>query len=133
MKGYVRKSLLQFQHSKPTKHYAAPSQYIPPNNSQKQQMTNLNLSKPMTKAQTRFLQQVTGKFLYYARAVDCTMLHALNNLATQTHSGTQKTMKAAKHFLNYCANNPNSAKLYRASNMILNIDSDTTYLIAPKA
>ena len=54
----------------------------------------------MTKAQNHFLQQVTGKFLYYARAVDCTMLHALNDLATQTHSGTQKTMKAVKTFLN---------------------------------
>ena len=70
-------------------------------------MTNLDLSKLMTKTQTQFLQQVTGKFLYYARAVDCTMFHALNDLATQTHSGTQKTMKAVKHFLNYCASNLN--------------------------
>ena len=31
MKGYIKKALLQFQHMKHTKHYAAPSQYIPPN------------------------------------------------------------------------------------------------------
>ena len=78
----------------------------------------------MTKAQTHFLQQITGKFLYYARAVDCTMFHALNDLATQTHSGTQKRMKAVKHFLNYCTSNPDSTTLYRANDMILNIDSD---------
>ena len=61
------------------------------------------------------------------------MLHALNNLATQTHSGTQKTMKTVKHFLNYCARNPDSATLYRASNMILNVNSNAAYLAAPKA
>ena len=133
MKGYVKKALLQFQHKDPTRHYAAPSQYIPPNYGQKQQMTNIDLSKPMTKAQTHFLQQITGKFLYYARAVDCTMLHALNDLATQTHSGTQKTMKAVAHFLNYCASNPEAATLYRVSDMILHINSDTAYLVAPKA
>jgi len=133
MKGYVKKALLQFQHKEPTRHYAAPSQYIPPNYGQKQQMTNIDLSKPMTKAQTHFLQQITGKFLDYARAVDCTMLHALNDLATQTHSGTQKTMKAVQHFLNYCASNPAAITLYRASDMILHIDSDAAHLVAPRA
>ena len=133
MKGYVKKALLQFQHAKPNWHYTAPSQYIPPNYGQKQQNTNLNLSKPMTKAQTPFLQQVTGKFLYYTRAVDCTMFHALNNLTTQTHSGTQKTMKSVQHFLNYCASNPDSPTLYRESDMILNINSNAAYLVALKA
>ena len=40
-----------------------------------------------------------GKFLYYARAVDGTMLHALNELASATHKGTQKTAIAMNHFL----------------------------------
>ena len=132
MNGYFKKALLQFQHLKPNKHYAAPSQYILPNYGQKQQMTNLNLSKPMTKAQTRLLQQVTGKFLYYTRAVDCTILHALNDLATRTHSGSQKIMKAFKRFLNYCASNPDSATLYRVSDMILNIETDAAYLVSSK-
>ena len=42
-------------------------------------------------------------------------------------------MKAVNHFLNYCASNPEAATLYRASNMILSIDSDAAYLVAPKA
>ena len=96
-------------------------------------MTNLDLSKPMTKAQTHFLQQVTGKFLYYACAIDCTMLHALNDLATQTHSGTQKIMKAVKHFINYCASNPDSTTLHCVSDMILHIDSGAAFLVARKA
>ena len=79
------------------------------------------------------ITEYTGKFLYYARAVDCTMLHSLNDLATQTNSGTQKTMKAMNHFLNYCTSNPEAATLYRGSNMILHVDSDAAYLVAPKA
>ena len=42
-------------------------------------------------------------------------------------------MKAVTHFLNYCASNPEAATLYRASNMILHINSDAAYLVAPKA
>jgi hypothetical protein len=45
-----------------------------------------------TKKETKLLQQVCCKFLYYARAVDITMLHALNDLATQTTKGTEKAM-----------------------------------------
>ena len=44
----------------------------------------------MTTEQTKLLQQVCGTFLYYTRAVDCTMLHALNDLATRVKDGTQK-------------------------------------------
>ena len=50
-----------------------------------------------------------------------------------TTIGTQKTMKTIKHFLNYCASNPDFTTLYLASDMILNIDSDAAYLVAPKA
>ena len=48
-----------------------------------------------------------GKFLCYARAVDTTMLYALNDyLATQITKGTEKTMEAlTTHILNYCVCN----------------------------
>ena len=42
----------------------------------------------MTTIQTKLLQQVYGTFLYYVRAVDCTMLDALNDLATRVKDGT---------------------------------------------
>ena len=61
------------------------------------------------------------------------MMHSLNDLAIQTHSGTQKTVQATTHFLDYCSTNPNATKLYRTSDMILNIHSDAAYLVASKA
>jgi hypothetical protein len=61
------------------------------------------------------------------------MMHGLNDLATQTTTGTQITAAAMEHFLNYCATNPNAALLCRASNMVLMNDSDTAYLVVPGA
>ena len=61
------------------------------------------------------------------------MLHALNCLSTQVNSGTKRTKKALKHFLDYCYDNTNAVKLYAASDMILFIDSSAAYLVGPEA
>ena len=81
----------------------------------------------------KHLQEMTGKFLYYGRAVNDTMLHALNCLSTQINNGTKRTKVALKHFLDYCYDNPDAVKLYFASDMILYIDSDAAYLVEPRA
>jgi len=46
--------------------------------------------------QMNYLQRVVGNFLYYARAIDKTMLHALNNIVTATSKGTQATLAAVE-------------------------------------
>ena len=71
--------------------------------------------------------------MYYARAVNDTMLHALNCPSKQINCGTKQTKAALKHFLDYCYNNPNAVKLYVANNMILFIDSYAAYLVQPEA
>ena len=40
-----------------------------------------------------YVQQVVGTFLYYARAVNCTMLCALGSLASQQANPIQKMME----------------------------------------
>ena len=57
------------------------------------------------------------------------MLHALNDLATRVNDGTQETINALQHFLNYCATNPESTVLFWASDMILQNHSDAAYLV----
>ena len=42
-------------------------------------------------------------------------------------------MKQCRTLLDYCATYPNVFLRYNASDMILNIDSDAAYLVAPKA
>ena len=48
----------------------------------KQQLTRIDTSVPMSKAQKNLLMEMAGKFLYYDRSIDNTMMHALNNLIT---------------------------------------------------
>jgi hypothetical protein len=61
------------------------------------------------------------------------MLTAIGSIATQQTNGTQATMKAVTQLLNYCATHPDAVVRYYASNMILEVDSDASYLSAPKA
>ena len=134
MPGYVKKALLQFQHIKEGgKKQHSPSPYTVPVYGKKCQMTDIDLTAAMTKNDKSQLQKTTGKFLYYGRAVDDTMLHALNCLATRINDGTARTKAALKHFLDYCHDNPDAVKLYVASDMILFIDSDALYLVEPMA
>ena len=79
------------------------------------------------------LQETTRKFLYYGRAVNDTMLHALNCLLTQINNGNAQTKTALKHFLDYCYDNLDAVKLYVASDMALFINSDAAYLVEPEA
>ena len=76
---------------------------------------------------------MAGGVLYYARAVDCTMFHTLNNLATRVKNGTQKTVEALNHFLAYCATHPEAVVLHQASDMMLHNHSDAAYLVATGA
>ena len=87
-----------------------------------------DLTPPLNAADTLYLQQVVGTLLYYARAVDPTMLVALGTLAEQQSHGTQQTLEAIVQLLNYAATHPNATIRYHASNMILHIDSDASYL-----
>lgn len=74
-----------------------------------------------------------GTLLYYARSVDPTMLVALNELSHEQANPTETTESKLKHLLDYAATHPIATIRYYASDMVLWIDSDATYLVAPKA
>jgi len=52
---------------------------------------------------TKQIQEVVGILLYYAWAIDSTLLATLDTIATQQAKGTQDTMEAVTQLLNYCA------------------------------
>ena len=111
MPEYVKQALIKFHHEfSKTTHSPSPFNVLV--YGQKIQMAMIDETNPMTIVQIKLLQQVCGTFLYYARAVDCTMLHALNNLATRVKDRTQKTVEALNHFLDYCATHPEATVLY---------------------
>ena len=60
---------------------------------------NMDTSTKLGPEDTKFIQQVTGTFLYYARAVDATMLVALSAIASDQSGPTAKTMEKTLRFL----------------------------------
>jgi hypothetical protein len=99
MPDYVRNVLHMVQHRIPKQQFHSPSKYTSPQYGVKIQLTKaIDMSPGLTPDQTTRLQQVPGIVLYYARAIDGTMLHALNDLATQITTGNQRTVEAMEHF-----------------------------------
>ena len=83
---------------------------------------------PLSKADNTFVQEVVGVFLHYTRAVDLTMLAALGSLATQQAALTENIMKRVLFFLDYAATHPDAIVTFYASDMILAVHSDASYL-----
>ncbi|KAI2513563.1 Reverse transcriptase (RNA-dependent DNA polymerase) [Fragilaria crotonensis] len=131
--GYVARALKRFN----TQHPLLPNiphAYIKPTFGAKQQLTPLPDASPaLDLADTKRVQEVLGTFLYYARAVDSTVLTAIGTLATQQAHGTKSTMHALTQFLNYAASNPEATVRYVRSDMVLHVESDASYLSAPKS
>jgi hypothetical protein len=134
MPNYVNDTLSEFQHKASSKPEHQPYRHNPPQFGAKIQMTEpADTSKPLDKEGILRLQQITGKFLYYSRAVDPTMNTALSSLASQQAKGTEQTARDATKFLNYCATHPDAKLRYYASDMVLKVHSDASYLSESKA
>ena len=129
MPNYVKNALQLFKHMTPKRPQHAPSKWIPPKYGQREKIVESYPHEPPLGAyHTKILQQIIGKFLYYSREVDPTMLVALGNLATEKTKGTKNTLEASIQFVNYCATYPNAQLRYRASDMVLTVHSDASYL-----
>ena len=134
MPGYVEKALARFKHSKTKKIQDQPHKHtIPVYGATVQYAKEKDTSQPLDKNGKKRVQQVIGTFLYYGRAVDGTMLPALSAIAADQAEPTQSTMKKVDMLLDYAASHPDAIVTYRASNMILAVHSDASYLSEPKA
>ena len=77
------------------------------------------------------MQHILGTLLYYPIAVDPTMLSNLGSIATKLAKGTEKTYADTLWLLKYSATHPNATIRYTASDMVLHIHSDASYLSEP--
>jgi hypothetical protein len=134
MPGYIKKQLQKYQHEKPIKPQYSPYATAPRKyGKEAQDPLPQDDSPPATKEEIRRIQQIVGSILYYARAVDLTLLPALSTIASQQAKATKKTIKSTEQLLDYLATNMNAKICYRASDMILNIHSDASYLSEARA
>jgi hypothetical protein len=109
MPGYVAKALERFQHPTPTRAQHSPHDWQAPQYGVRTQLTDkADTSTPLPPSGIQFLQQVIGTLLYYARAVDNTMLVAIGSIASKQNNGTEETMQEVTHLLNYCATHPDA-------------------------
>jgi hypothetical protein len=132
--GYVGNALKRFKHATPKKPQDQPYPHNPKQYGQKQQFSEPEDKSPLLgKEDKKFIQEVTGTFLFYARAVDPTMLVALSSLAAEQCNPTERTMEKCKQFLDYAATQEDAVITYRKSDMVLAIHSDALYLSEPKA
>jgi hypothetical protein len=61
------------------------------------------------------------------------MLTALSSIAATQAEPTEETMENIKSFLDYAASHQDTILTYQASDMVLIVHSDTSYLSKPKA
>ena len=71
--------------------------------------------------------------LYYARAIDCTMLCAVNRLASRQAEPTQELLRDTYHLLYYAQTWPDAQITFKPSKMQLRINSDASYNSVTKA
>jgi hypothetical protein len=133
MPGYVSNVLSKFQHDAPKHPQHTPSKYVTPVYGVKTQYAMKYETPPLTAKQCLTIQKITGSVLYYARAVDPIVLMPLNDIAKEQTKATEKTQAATNQLLDYLATHPDATIRYHASDMILHIHSDASYLSVSSA
>jgi hypothetical protein len=128
MPSYVSNVLSKFQHDAPKHPQHTPSRYATPVYGAKTQYATKDETPPLNAQQCLTIQKVTGSILYYARAVDPTVLMPLNDIATEQTKATEKIQAATNQQLDYLATHPDDTIRYHASDMILHIHSNASYL-----
>ena len=134
MPGYIQEALLRFTHPIPTRMQHSPFKWNPPTYGAPVQYATPEDTTPLLNTKdTKRVQQVVGTLLYYARAIDNTMLPALNDIAASQSAPTHTTAEQLTQLLDYCTSHPDASIKFSASDMVLRVHSDASYLSAPKS
>jgi hypothetical protein len=99
-------------------HYGAKTQFV----------SDATHSPALSDKEVNKLQQLTGTLIYYARAVDPTLIMPINVLASEQSNATGVTVDKVIKLLNYCNTHPETKIRYHASEMIFHIHSEASYI-----
>jgi len=136
MPGYVPKALKRLQHKPAIFPQHSPHTSVPIQCGKKgtrQYATAPDASPLLPIKETKTIQSITGSFLYYARALDLTMLPGLNDIGRTQAKPTTGTKSECQQIMDYAATYPDIFIRYFASDMVLHTDSDAAYLVALQA
>jgi hypothetical protein len=127
--GYIKAALHKYQHAAPARPEHAPHTWNPPIYGAKTQYVEDETTSPaLSDKDVNKLQQLTGTLLYYARVFDPTLIMPINVLASEQSKATAVTADKVIKLINYCNTHPEIKIRYHASDMILHIHSDASYL-----
>jgi hypothetical protein len=134
MRGYVKKKLQEYKYiaSKCVQtcpYTPAPKQF----GSEAQAPLPPDLSPKLDTAGITKFQKIVGSILYYARAVNMTVLMALSTIAAEQTIATEHTLERCTQLLDYLAHNADAKVRFHASDMVMNIHSNASYLSEAKA
>ena len=134
MPGYIAKMLHKFHHPKPTRTEQSPYVHTKLNYGPKFYLAVLeDTADPRAPKDANRLQKVIGSLLFYGWANDSSILVALGMLASAQTKATINTDQSLTKLLSYCTSKPEAAIRFHASNMVMYVSSDTSYLSEPKA
>jgi hypothetical protein len=107
MPGYIKAALQKYQHAAPARPENAPHTWNPPIHGAKTQYVEDETTSPaLSDKDVNKLQQLEGILLYYARAVDQTLIMPINFLASEQSKATSVTADKVIKLLNYCNTHP---------------------------
>jgi hypothetical protein len=111
--AYVMKQLTKYSHLAPLKPQHCPYSPNPIKYGKDNQSPSpLDKSPHLDEAQKKCVQQIVGSFLYYAGAVNPTILMTLSEIALQQATPTENTMKRVNQFLDYMWTHPDAIIRY---------------------
>ena len=131
MPSYISNLVKKMQHSPPRKPQHAPHKWIAKRYGRHPQLAPLEDITPTLPLEgIKFIQKVVGSLLYYGRAIDNTILPAVNELSITQAKPTEKTKEAANMLLDYLMTHPDAKIRFYGSRMQLHVESDAAYLVA---
>jgi hypothetical protein len=126
MPGYIQKQLQKYKHATPAKQQRCPyAPQLKQYGSKAQRLLPQDMSPPLSKDYIKQVQRLIGSIPYY---VNLTVLMALSTIARGRANGTENIMLKTNQVLDYLATHPAATVQFHASDMVLNIHSDASYL-----
>ena len=127
--AYMKQAAQELHPNEIIKRYTTPSRYVAPTYGKHESplAPMQSSAAPTTAAETKYIQQVHGKLLYYAMQADPSLEPAVIDISKQLAKPTQDTLRDTKRLLGYAVHNPNRGILYKASDMEYRIQTDASH------
>ncbi len=133
MPGYVQQALKLIQHLR-TKMQNQPSPHTTIKYGAKIQYAKQESTTPIANpTEKKFIQKMCGKFLFYGRAINSTVLTPISAIASQSANPTKETLAHTNQLRDYLATQEDVDLTYNRSEMVKAVHSDSSYLCKPKA